>query len=397
MRLTVARKLVLAGTVLIALFLAVGLVAYLSSHELEGVARALAVAQGDNAGHATAALERAATSRTLLGLAALALVVMGPFAVRILWREVAIRRAAEDALAVSEARFRAAVEGGHDAFYVLSAVRDRAGAVLDFEFAYLNAEAERLLGHPREHVIGQRLCELVPSNRSNGFFATYVEAMRQGRVVEGEHEVTDGDVRAGWIRYQVVPLGDGVAITSRDITERKQHEDALRSLSLMDELTGLYNRRGFLALAQQQLKLARRGHRELVLLFVDMDDFKEINDRFGHREGDVALQRTAAILRTTFRDSDIIARLGGDEFVVLATDIAHGTGPLIVDRLRNELRERNDRDGYSYRLSFSVGLATFDPDHPPEIEDLLATADAMLYEQKRARHEGVAALAATTA
>ena len=194
-------------------------------------------------------------------------------------------------------------------------------------------------------------------------------------------------MRAAWIHHQVVPLADGVAISSRDITERKQQEEALKALLLVDELTGLYNRRGFLTLAQQQLKLAKRGHRELLLLFVDMDDFKEINDTFGHNEGDVALTRAAAILRKTFRDSDIIARLGGDEFVVLAADIVHGRAQVIIDRLRQELDERNEKDGYGYRLSFSVGVASFDPLRPPSIEDLLATADAMLYEQKRQKSE----------
>ena len=270
-------------------------------------------------------------------------------------------------------------------------MRDAAGVVLDFEFVELNAEAERLLGTTRAEIIGQRLCELVPSNRTNGFFARYVQVMLSGVAVEGEHEIQQGEMNAAWVHDQVVPLGDGVAITSRDVTERHQREDALRALSLMDELTGLYNRRGFLTLAQQQLRLARRGQRELVLLFVDMDDFKDINDRFGHGEGDVALRRTAAILQHTFRDSDIVARLGGDEFVVLASDIAHGTGPLIVERLRAELQLRNEREGYPYRLSFSVGLATFDPERPPEIEELLATADAMLYEQKRHKHEAVGA------
>jgi diguanylate cyclase (GGDEF)-like protein len=168
-----------------------------------------------------------------------------------------------------------------------------------------------------------------------------------------------------------------------DARTRKQHEDELRALSLIDDLTGLNNRRGFLALAQQQIKLARRNKRELVLLFVDMDDFKQINDRHGHQEGDVALQRAAKVLRSTFRDSDIIARLGGDEFVVLAADT--GTSASIVQRLREELSERNARDGYPYTMSFSVGAARFDPEKPPTIEDLLQTADAMLYEQKRQR------------
>lgn len=169
---------------------------------------------------------------------------------------------------------------------------------------------------------------------------------------------------------------------------RRQHEDALRALSLMDDLTGLNNRRGFLTLAQQQIKLARRNKRELVLLFVDMDDFKQINDAHGHQEGDVALQRAARVLRATFRDSDIVARLGGDEFVVLAADT--GSSASIIHRLRQELNERNTRDGYPYNLSFSVGAARFDPEDPPTIEELLQTADAMLYEQKRHRRQAPA-------
>lgn len=166
---------------------------------------------------------------------------------------------------------------------------------------------------------------------------------------------------------------------------RQQHEDALRALSLVDDLTGLNNRRGFLTLAQQMIKLARRNKRELVLLFVDMDDFKQINDAHGHQEGDVALQRAARVLRATFRDSDIVARLGGDEFVILAADT--GSSASIIQRLRQELGDRNAHDGYPYNLSFSVGAARFDPEDPPTIEELLQTADAMLYEQKRHRRQ----------
>lgn len=199
-------------------------------------------------------------------------------------------------------------------------------------------------------------------------------------------------IRLTWIAA-ILFAGAGYYFFRRDLAERRnvevalktqqQHEQELRALSLVDDLTGLNNRRGFLALAQQQIKMARRNKRELVLLFVDMDDFKQINDRHGHREGDGALQRAARVLRNTFRDSDIIARLGGDEFVVLAAET--GTSASIVQRLRRELTERNERDGYPYLLSFSVGAARFDPEAPPTIEELLHTADAMLYEQKRQR------------
>lgn len=212
--------------------------------------------------------------------------------------------------------------------------------------------------------------------------ADALAATRQANVV----------LRLTWIAA-ILLAGAGYFAFRRDLAAQsgpapdalRKHEEELRALSLVDDLTGLNNRRGFLALAQQQIKLARRNKRELVLLFVDMDDFKQINDRHGHQQGDVALQRAAKVLRSTFRDSDIIARLGGDEFVVLAADT--GTSASIVHRLRQELAERNGKDGFAYTLSFSIGAARFDPEDPPTIEELLNTADAMLYEQKRQRRQ----------
>ncbi|MCM8776092.1 MAG: diguanylate cyclase, partial [Candidatus Omnitrophica bacterium] len=102
--------------------------------------------------------------------------------------------------------------------------------------------------------------------------------------------------------------------------ERHQLQESLRSLTIVDELTGLYNRRGFLIHAEQQVKLANRTRRGFFLLFADLDDFKKINDNFGHPEGDNALRETAKILKTTFRGSDIKARMGGDEFAVIVIE-----------------------------------------------------------------------------
>jgi len=337
-----------------------------------------------------AAREGADRAELILQVGLILVLILAPLAFLMVRNDYRLRQEAERALQESEARFRAAADGSLDAFYVLRAVRDGAGDVLDFEFVDLNARAESLLGRSRDLVLGQRLCEMIPANRSNGYFEKYRRVLETAHVLEEEFEVTSRDYVAAWIHHQVVPLDDGVAITSRDITDRKRQEDALRALSLVDELTGLYNRRGFLTLAQQQLKQARRGHRELVLLFIDMDDFKEINDSFGHNEGDSALVRASEILKHTFRDSDIIARMGGDEFVVLATDTGKTGSEIIINRLRQELRERNDRDGYPYRLSFSVGAARFDPDAPPSIEELLAAADSMLYAQKKHKRQTAA-------
>ena len=333
--------------------------------------------------HTRAAAASADRADLILRFGLLLAGILAPLTFLMVRNDFTSRRMAQRALSESEAMFRAAADGSMDAFYVLRAVRDGVGEVMDFQFVDLNARAEALLGHKRNAVLGQRLCELIPVNRSAGFFDKYRCVMETATVLEEEFEVTAGDYHAAWIHHQVVPLADGVAITSRDISERKRSENALRALSLVDELTGLYNRRGFLTLAQQQLKLAKRGHRELILLFIDMDDFKDINDAFGHSEGDTALKRASEILKHTFRDSDIIARLGGDEFVVLATDTGATGSEIIIHRLRQELRERNQTDGYPYSLSFSVGAARFDHDASPSVEDLLAAADSMLYEQKQ--------------
>ncbi|MBI2191244.1 MAG: diguanylate cyclase response regulator [Planctomycetes bacterium] len=165
--------------------------------------------------------------------------------------------------------------------------------------------------------------------------------------------------------------------------ERNRLQAAIRSLTLVDPLTGLYNRRGFLTLAEQYLKLAHRTNRGLWLLFADMDGLKGINDTYGHHEGDLAIMKTSEILRQTFRESDIIARLGGDEFTVLAIDDGQGGSDAIVSRLHEKLDEQNGRDARPYRLSLSLGIAHLHPEQKVTLEHLLAKADKALYEHKK--------------
>lgn len=139
--------------------------------------------------------------------------ILAPLSFFLIRNDFAVRRAAEAALAESEARFRAAAEGSPDAFYILRAVRDSTGAVIDFEFVDLNARTEALLGHPREGILGQRLCELVPANRRFGFFDRYRQVMESGSVLYEEVQVPVSEFHAPWVYHQVVSLQDGVAIT----------------------------------------------------------------------------------------------------------------------------------------------------------------------------------------
>jgi len=157
----------------------------------------------------------------------------------------------------------------------------------------------------------------------------------------------------------------------------------LRALTLVDDLTGLYNRRGFITLAQQQLKLAKRMKREMLLLFVDVDELKVINDTMGHHTGDLALKDVAGVLKETFREPDIIGRIGGDEFAVLAIEACRDNDCAITIRIGENIDIHNSTSGRPYSLSVSVGTATYDPFRPCFINELLEQADKMMYQAKR--------------
>jgi diguanylate cyclase (GGDEF)-like protein len=159
-------------------------------------------------------------------------------------------------------------------------------------------------------------------------------------------------------------------------------EEALLALSLTDELTGLYNRRRFFVLTEQYLKVAVRKKKSLLLLFIDMDNLKWINDHHGHNKGDQALIDFANILKKTFRESDIIARIGGDEFVVLS-ESTDGNGEILMTRLYENIKDYNAKRSHRYILSISMGTTQFDPEYPISIDELLSKADALMYAQKR--------------
>ena len=165
--------------------------------------------------------------------------------------------------------------------------------------------------------------------------------------------------------------------TKQSILDRE-----LRSLALTDDLTGLYNRRGFVAVATQHMRLTRRKSAALLLFFADVDNLKEINDSFGHREGDFALIRTANALEQTFRDSDMLARLGGDEFAALAVDASGQDEEVIHRRLEENLRISCVEET-RYRLSLSVGVAKLDPHRLVSIGELLEQADHSMYTDKK--------------
>jgi diguanylate cyclase (GGDEF)-like protein len=176
-----------------------------------------------------------------------------------------------------------------------------------------------------------------------------------------------------------------LARSIRHAIERHRLLSALRSLSLIDDLTGLYNRRGFADLGAQYLKLARRTSRSVTLVYLDLDRFKTINDTLGHHVGDRALINVAEILRTTFRRSDIVARMGGDEFAVLALEGSDEKAENLGERVQERVAEFNRTHRGPYRISVSLGTARQDGDQRTRVEDLLAEADEVMHEAKKAK------------
>jgi diguanylate cyclase (GGDEF)-like protein len=162
--------------------------------------------------------------------------------------------------------------------------------------------------------------------------------------------------------------------------------ERMRSLSLKDDLTGLLNRRGFFTLAEQQIKIAKRKKHNMLLLIGDIDNLKQINDALGHAEGDAAIIETAAILRGSFRESDIIGRIGGDEFAILHAESVGDSLNASADRLKNNLVLHNEQRKKSYRLSMSVGTALCDAAGDYSINELIKQADDIMYEQKRSKN-----------
>ena len=202
----------------------------------------------------------------------------------------------------------------------------------------------------------------------------------------GDEELGIAAIETGAQDYLVKGQVDGARLRRalRFAIERNDRRLQLETLSVTDDLTGLQNRRGFLMMTDKQLKLARRNHHEAVLLFLDLDKMKYINDTFGHAEGNRALIEAADMLRACFRQSDIIGRLGGDEFAALATGATSDhTEASVRARVEDHLRMINARPDRPYSLGFSIGVLNCHPESNVAIEDLLARADALMYREKK--------------
>lgn len=183
--------------------------------------------------------------------------------------------------------------------------------------------------------------------------------------------------------------GENVYVVSlHEITEHKKLQEYFQNLSITDAQTNLYNKRGFETLAKKYLNLSKRLKREFLIGFYDLDGLKYVNDKYGHTIGNMALSDTAAILKKTFRESDILSRWGGDEFAVLIASSGLSNIENVMSRYRKNLEEFKKNHTRPYTLSLSVGFSCFDPENPSSLEDLIAAADNSMYSEKKNRDVG---------
>jgi len=301
----------------------------------------------------------------------------------VLTQDITEHKTAAAALRESEEKFRTIVHNVNIGVY-------RTTGDLKGQFLQINPAFAKIFGFDSvTQLMKTRVLNLYENRKDRHEFIK--ELTKKGFVRNKELLLRKKDGMPIWVSvYAKAQCDDSGKIrwidgVIEDITERKQMEERLRAISLVDDLTGLYNRRGFLTLAEHQLKLANRAKKGVMLLFIDLDNLKEVNDEFGHPVGDQALIQTTEILKKTFRESDIIARIGGDEFVILTLEISRASARTFYDRLHKSLDSFNKHARLPFDLALSVGWAHYDPVKPQTIGKLLALADQMMYRHKQSK------------
>ncbi|MCU0617273.1 MAG: GGDEF domain-containing protein [Gemmatimonadaceae bacterium] len=302
-----------------------------------------------------------------------------------------------EALQARERRLRLTVHEAEDGLLHLEPVRDARGDIIDFEIVEANARAGALLRREPLMLVGRRVRDTVGLSSDDELFRGLAAAVELGTVYRGERRVHPRYVATSWLLVRAVRVDQGLAVTLSDIAERKREARRLRRASLVDPLTSLVNRRGFLDIANEQLASARRLQQEAVLFYLDCDDFKGINDGFGHAVGDRALTEIARALRAALRETDVIARLGGDEFAVLALDTVGSCADTIRSRVNARLDALNRAHVLPASVSVTIGHVVIPATETRALADLLHEADCDLLHRKATRRIARKAMAAIMA
>ena len=265
----------------------------------------------------------------------------------------------------------------------------------DAQSDYFNKAWLEFTGRSISQELGDAWIEGVHTEDRDRLIKTQTDSFEHRAPYEVEYRLRNRRGEYRWMVEYGRPIKDidgsfsGYISSCYDVQDRKTFEETLHSLSTTDDLTGLLNRRGFFSLAQQQLKMANRTKIGFLLLYMDLDGLKKINDTLGHPEGDQALVETASILREIFRESDIIGRLGGDEFAVLALERTRDVEEeeqAILKRIQESVEARNAQPGRRFTLSLSAGINTYDPERPCSLDEFISRADSIMYKEKKSKY-----------
>jgi diguanylate cyclase (GGDEF)-like protein len=290
-----------------------------------------------------------------------------------------------------ELDFRGAAENSIDDFYIFSGIPDSSGKIVDFRFAYINPMAERRLGSPRETLLGRPLSEVRPFAVSSGLIQCYQEVVRTGVPYTAELYLDDERIRSTWLHVHAVKLGNGLAIASRDVTERRRVSEQASFLANHDQLTGLANRKLLHTRLEAAIRHAHHEEHKVAVFMVDVDNFKRINDSLGHSIGDTVLKIIAKRILASVRETDTVARVGGDEFVIVLPKFREIVD---IERCGEKILTAVDKpiflDNLKIDITVSAGFCIY-PDSGLEPSDLLRNADAAMYTVKGAGRNGLRA------
>lgn len=281
-----------------------------------------------------------------------------------------------------ERAYRMATESGNDGFYMVAPVRDRKGETIDFCIVDCNERGAFFYGTTREGLAGSRISEIHRGIGADDLIAHYRTALAVGFYEEDRRMPADNRLNIRWAHRRVVRVGDNLAVTLQDISERKEHETQLARLANEDSLTGLPNRHWLLNFVPTALAQAQAGGHGAALLFVDLDEFKHVNDSHGHAVGDRLLGLAAERLLSQVRPGDSVARFGGDEFVVLLSPFdsdpqAAHVAERIVDAFGKPFVIGDDQ----HRIGASVGIAVY-PRDGTDAATLIRHGDIAMYAGK---------------
>jgi diguanylate cyclase (GGDEF)-like protein len=277
--------------------------------------------------------------------------------------------------------YRLAIEGAREGFFMARALYGADQVVTDFVVENCNEQGARMIGFSRDDLIDVRFSQMYTGKLFDQVTATFRRAMETGFHEDEFRQPLDGQIN--WIHRRLVRSGDGIAITLRDISEAKAHESALASLGNIDGLTGLHNRYWLTQYLPKALEKAAQAHATLAVLYLDLDDFKDVNNTMGHDAGDDVLCQAGQRIATVLRPGDHVVRLGGDEFTVVLTQVATredavGVAARILEALTAPFQVRG---GFEPRVCASVGISLY-PEDGKTTEDLLQQADTAMYAAK---------------